>query len=180
MKIGGLIVIIIIVGSGALQHGCGSAHVTNPGSANNSNRILPSVTQTSSQPDATLQNPGATDHELSFEEAKPMMDLMERCKHTPVSHKVRATPLSGPAPLKVTFDGSSAYDPDGSKIVKWQWHFGNGQSAEGRKTTYTYDKPGKYGIGLDVTDSQGQKTSDCSDVGTGIIITVTNSEAVEE
>ena len=121
----------------------------------------------------TVQNTNAGKNGATYEEARPFLELMERCKHTPVSvDKVKAIPLTGHAPLKVTFDGSSAYDPDGTKIVKWEWHFGDGQSGEGKKITYIYEKPGKYGIGLNVTDSQGQKTLDCSDLGVGIVINV--------
>lgn len=176
MKIG-LFLIIGAFGFSLFQQGCGSAKNTNQAPANNQNTAVGSASLTPSSTANTISNPNAKNDGASYEEARSALEAMERCKHTPVSvNKVVATPLSGPAPLKVTFDGSSAYDPDGTKIVKWQWHFGNGQSAEGIKTTYIYEKPGQYGIGLNVTDSQGQKTSDCGPPTTGIVINVTDSE----
>ena len=192
MKIG-LALIVGAFGFSLFQHGCGNAKISNQTSANNQNTAVVSANFTPSNmavglasltpvPDSVpSQNPNSPNDGMSYEEGKPFLELQERCEHTPVSvNRVVAMPLSGPAPLKVTFDGSSAYDPDGTKIVKWEWHFGNGQSGEGRKTTYIYDKPGKYGIALDVTDSQGQKTSDCSDLGTGIVVIVTDSETKDD
>jgi PKD domain len=161
------------------QNGCG-----NPKKANQPTDTNQNVTANSTSPSPSPMAPTDSPHQdtvnngASEEEARPVIELMERCRHAPVAvGKVKATPITGTAPLKVTFDGSAAYDPDGTKIVEWQWYFGNRESAKGRKVTYIYEKPGKYGIGLNVTDSQGQKTSDCGTGATDIEITVTESEA---
>ncbi len=48
-----------------------------------------------------------------------------------------ANPLSGTAPLTVTFNGSGSTDPDGS-VTSWLWSFGDGTSATGAVVTHTY------------------------------------------
>ena len=176
MKLG-LLFIIGIFGVSFLQHGCENADKSNQSPSNNQNLSGASTSTTPSPTATAMRGQNTADNGASEEEARPFTELRERCKHAPmVVNTVKATPLTGTAPLKVTFDGSSAYDPDGTKIVKWEWHFGNGQSGEGRRVTYIYENPGKYGIGLNVTDSQGQKTSDCSDLGVDINIVVTGNE----
>jgi DNA-binding beta-propeller fold protein YncE len=67
---------------------------------------------------------------------------------------VRAAPTSGPAPLRVQFDGSGSYDPDG-KIVGFQWDFGDGVQTDGQKATHTYRLPGSYRASLTVRDDLG-------------------------
>jgi PKD repeat protein len=178
MKLGFLF-IIVIFGFSFLQHGCGNADNTNQSSANTQNLAVTLASPTPSSSVLTPANQNTVNNGMSFEQAKLFIELMERCKHSPVG-KAKVTPITGNAPLKVTFDGSTSYDPDRKKIVKWEWHFGNGDSSEGKTVTYIYEKPGKYGIGLNVTDSQDQKTSDCSDLGTGIIITVNESQNTTE
>lgn len=181
MKFNSLLLFIAFVFS-FLQHGCGNASNSNQSSANNQSVTIasptptPSPTPISTSPTVTPSvNQNPTNNGASEAEVRDVLELNERCKHTPVG-KAKVTPITGVVPLKVTFDGSSSYDPDGTKIIKWEWHFGNGQSGEGKNITYIYDKPGKYGIILNIVDSQGQKTFDCSDGGTDINITVLNSE----
>lgn len=55
---------------------------------------------------------------------------------------------------EITFDASSSYDPDGT-IVKYEWDFGNGNSAEGEVVTYAYTQAGTYNVTLTVTDNDG-------------------------
>lgn len=174
-----VLLFIGIFGFGFFQNGCGNANKSNQSSANNQNLIVASASPTPSPTATPSPNQNATNNGVSFEEARPFIELNERCKHSPVNG-AKVIPITGTTPLKVTFDGSASSDPDGTKIVKWKWHFGNGQSAEGRTVTYIYEKPGKYGIGLNVTDSQGQKTSDCGTGATDIEITVTDSKNTNE
>ena len=65
-----------------------------------------------------------------------------------------ATPASGTVPLAVAFDGRGSSDPDGS-IVSYAWTFGDGGSATGSTTNYTYQTAGTYAARLTVTDNQG-------------------------
>jgi PKD repeat protein len=69
-----------------------------------------------------------------------------------------AQPLSGLAPLNVSFDGSSSSDPDGS-IVAYAWNFGDGASASGATANHSYSAPGSYLARLTVTDNQGATSS---------------------
>lgn len=66
-----------------------------------------------------------------------------------------ANPLSGAAPLTVTFDGSGSTDPDGS-VTTWSWSFGDGTSATGAVVTHTYTTIGiTYYPSLTVADNRG-------------------------
>lgn len=171
MKFSSLLIVAAFIGA-FFQHGCDNINSDNRSPANNQNSLVVSASPTSSPSSSPTQNTNVSNNGATAEEARPFIELQERCKHAPVN-KASITPRTGTAPLTVEFDGTPAYDPDGTKIVKWKWHFGNGQSTEGRRVKYTYEKPGNYGIGLDATDSQGQKTSDCGTGATDIEIIVT-------
>jgi PKD repeat protein len=69
-----------------------------------------------------------------------------------------AQPLSGLAPLNVSFDGSGSADADGS-IVAYAWNFGDGASASGATANHSYSAPGSYLARLTVTDNQGASNS---------------------
>jgi PKD repeat protein len=72
----------------------------------------------------------------------------------PPSAMVSATPLSGTAPLAVSFDGRGSSDPDGS-IAGYAWAFGDGASASGSTASHTYGNAGTYTATLTVTDNLG-------------------------
>ena len=76
------------------------------------------------------------------------------------------SPSSGNAPLNVSFDASSSYDPDGS-ITSYTWSFGDGGSGSGIATTHTYTNAGTYTARLAVTDNDGGTAS----VSHSIIVT---------
>jgi PKD repeat protein/pimeloyl-ACP methyl ester carboxylesterase len=59
---------------------------------------------------------------------------------------------------QITFDASSSYDPDGT-IVKYEWDFGDGNSAEGKVVTHAYTEVGNYTVNLTVTDNDGLTNS---------------------
>ena len=50
----------------------------------------------------------------------------------------------------IIFD-ATASDPGNSRIVRYDWNYGNGVTAEGIKTVYIYEKPGTYITRLKVT-----------------------------
>lgn len=66
---------------------------------------------------------------------------------------VTATPVSGTAPLVVTFDGSGSLGPN--PLVTWDWTFGDGSVGSGVFVTHTYSTPGTYFASLVVTDTFG-------------------------
>ncbi|PPK87536.1 putative secreted protein (Por secretion system target) [Neolewinella xylanilytica] len=63
-----------------------------------------------------------------------------------------ATPLSGPAPVRVDLNASRSSDADGS-IVSYQWNWAGG-SATGRITSQSFPA-GTYSVTLTVTDNGG-------------------------
>ncbi len=71
---------------------------------------------------------------------------------------ISASPKSGPAPLKVTFDGSGSEDPDGDELT-YNWGFGNGETASEATTSYEFDTPGSYTVTLTVNDGKLTNTA---------------------
>lgn len=59
--------------------------------------------------------------------------------------------VSGYSPLTVSFDGSRSADPDGS-IEKFEWDFGDGNTAAGAQVSHTYYVAGAFTVKLAVTD----------------------------
>jgi chitodextrinase len=65
-----------------------------------------------------------------------------------------AQPRAGTAPLRVVFDATPSYDPDGW-IAALAWDFGDGAGAGGWRTEHTYEQPGSYTVTLLVKDDAG-------------------------
>jgi PKD repeat protein/ribosomal protein L40E len=74
--------------------------------------------------------------------------------------QIAATPFSpsGPAPLKVTFDGSGSSGADGATIAAYAWKFSDGGTASGRIAEHTYSSDGTFTVTLEVTDNHGKKS----------------------
>ena len=71
---------------------------------------------------------------------------------------IQATPLSGPAPLKVTFDGRASSDPNAGDTLTYSWDLdGNGTFGEAltAQTSFTYTQAKLYTVQLKVTDNHG-------------------------
>lgn len=66
---------------------------------------------------------------------------------------IAATPITGTAPLTVSFNGSGSTGPN--TLVSWNWNFGDGILGTGVQTTHTYTAPGKYNASLVVADNLG-------------------------
>jgi PKD repeat protein len=79
---------------------------------------------------------------------------------------ISATPISGLAPLTVSFNGSSSSDPDGT-IASYAWDFGDSTGASGVTASHTYNTAGSYTARLRVTDDYGATASKT------VVITVT-------
>jgi PKD repeat protein len=93
----------------------------------------------------------------------------------PPTAVAQASPLSGPAPLTVTFDGTGSSDPDPGDTLTYAWDLdGDGQfdDAAVPGPTASYSAPGTYTARLRVTDSRGASSQSAP-----ITITVTGGEA---
>ncbi len=87
--------------------------------------------------------------------------------NTPPVAVMQASPLSGPAPLAVDFDGTQSSDPDEDPIVLYEWDLdGDGQydDAVGAQVSYEYSNPGSYTARLRVTDSRGETDTDSTSI----------------
>jgi glucose/arabinose dehydrogenase len=69
-----------------------------------------------------------------------------------------ASPMSGPAPLTVDFDGGGSTDPDPGDTLSYAWDLdGDGEfdDAGTARTSFTYTAPGTYSVRLRVADAGG-------------------------
>lgn len=66
---------------------------------------------------------------------------------------VSATPLSGDAPLEVTFKGSDSTDDN--SISSYDWDFKDGSTSSNANPKHTFDEAGKYEVELTVKDENG-------------------------
>ncbi len=67
---------------------------------------------------------------------------------------ITASPMSGSAPLDVTFSAEQSYDPDGS-VGNVEWTFHDGSSTYGPIGYYTYNQNGTYQVMVTVYDANG-------------------------
>lgn len=88
-----------------------------------------------------------------------------RPKTRPIAAIIKATPLSGTAPLLVSFDGSaSRYDY--GDIVQYEWDFNDGSAPKvtGAQIKYTFTKIGTYKVRLSILTNDGKKESSTQNV----------------
>jgi PKD repeat protein len=69
---------------------------------------------------------------------------------TPLIPNFTGTPASGPAPLTVQFNDTSAGLPD-----QWEWDFGDGNTSSEHNPLYTYNQPGSYNVTLNISQAGG-------------------------
>lgn len=62
--------------------------------------------------------------------------------------------IVGTAPFQVNFSAAPSFDYDGT-ITAYDWTFGDGGSASGPVSSYTYATPGVYFVTLKTTDNDG-------------------------
>jgi len=66
------------------------------------------------------------------------------------------SPTLGMAPLTVTLDASSSYDPGGGQIESYLWSFDDGDEVVAKECQRIYHAVGQYLVRLTVTDSYGE------------------------
>jgi len=59
----------------------------------------------------------------------------------------------GIAPCKLTFDGKEI--SPSNNIVKYNWNFGDGETAEGQRVSHLFNLPGTYSVTLQTKTSAG-------------------------
>lgn len=74
--------------------------------------------------------------------------------NNPPTAVIQSSTTSGTAPLTVTFDASSSFDPDGD-ILKCTWLFGDGAVSDETTPTHTYSNSGSFTVTLIVEDEIG-------------------------
>jgi hypothetical protein len=88
-----------------------------------------------------------------------------------------ASPLSGVAPLQVSFDASASSDPDpGDTIVSYTFNFGDGSPPVTQSTPliqHTYNNPGEYRATVRVTDSRGLPSENTAGVNIEVVAPTT-------
>ena len=97
-------------------------------------------------PNATVCPPGVDDYALVQPFALP-----------PVKLTASASPLSGYAPLLVSFKANPS---GGAPPYTYSWDFGDGAVAQQQNTTHTYPLKGSYVASVRVTDSVGTNQTD--------------------
>ncbi len=73
---------------------------------------------------------------------------------------IKASRLSGPAPLTVEFDASESHDREGGSIRSYEWNFGDSPGPVGvrsheAKATHAFREPGRYLVALRVGNEFG-------------------------
>jgi uncharacterized repeat protein (TIGR01451 family) len=65
-------------------------------------------------------------------------------------------PVSALAPYEAQFDASLSLDPEGKEIVRYEWDFGGGSTAEGKTASHLFTKRGTVNVFLTITTADGR------------------------
>ena len=92
---------------------------------------------------------------LSFEPEQ--LTISASTNTTPVA-SISATPGSGQISLQVNFVASDV-SRHSAEIIRYDWDFGDGNTASGQNVSHNYDTPNTYTATLMLTDANGQTDS---------------------
>ena len=89
-----------------------------------------------------------------------------RVLNPPPLARIQASAVTGPSPLSVNFDGSGSTDASG-EITRYEWDFGDGETAEGEFVTHTYEgaNGSRFEVRLTVIDDGGASSSSSVTIG---------------
>ena len=99
-----------------------------------------------------------TDNDGAIGTDRVTIEVMIGYENQPPNVSASATPLSGDAPLLVTFI-STGNDCDG-EIESYEWEFGDGESSADQNPTHLYTVPGTYTATITVTDDCNKSGAD--------------------
>jgi beta propeller repeat protein len=91
-------------------------------------------------------------------DTKTVAALITVLPKTPPVADFTASPLSGNAPLKVSFTDRSAGTP-----ASWEWTFGDGATSTDRNPSHEYTAPGLYTVSLTAVNPDGTDTKTLQD-----------------
>ena len=124
-------------------------------------------------PTWTFNTPGTYNVTLTVKDTSNQEDtttititVTEPDNEAPVAN-ASATPVSGTAPLEVSFSSNGSSDDNG--ITAYSWNFKDGQSSSAANPTHTFNSPGTYQVTLTVTDEDNLSDTDT--------VTITVNEA---
>ena len=89
---------------------------------------------------------------------------------------ISATPISGQISLQVNFSAADV-SRNSAAIVRYDWDFGDGNTASGANVMHSYDSPNTYIATLMLTDANGQTATSSRQINV-FGNTVDNSQAV--
>lgn len=95
-----------------------------------------------------------TDNDGASASAARTVEVVPAPVNDPPTALFTATPISGTAPLVVSFDAVGSNDPDGT-ITGFAWDFGDNTTGAGPTLQHTYSAVGTYTARLTVTDNDG-------------------------
>ena len=98
-----------------------------------------------------------TDAEGLNSTATVKITVNAKSNQAPVA-KASAEPLSGTAPLDVSFTGSNSTDDN--SVASYSWDFKDGSSSNNADPTHTFTDPGTYIVELTVQDGDGLSDKD--------------------
>ena len=124
-------------------------------------------------PTWTFNTPGTYNVTLTVKDTSNQEDtttititVTEPDNEAPVAN-ASATPISGTAPLEVSFSSNGSSDDNG--ITAYSWNFKDGQSSSAANPTHTFNTAGTYQVTLTVTDEDNLSDTDT--------VTITVSES---
>jgi glucose/arabinose dehydrogenase/PKD repeat protein len=80
--------------------------------------------------------------------------------------KASATPITGAAPLTVTFSSAGSFDPEGSQL-SYSWDFGDGSGSSEANPVHTYTATGPHPARLTVSDGVNSALSPPQTISVG-------------
>ena len=93
----------------------------------------------------------------------PDATVVSVVENQPPTAVISVSPVAGPAPLVVNFDGSGSFDPEGGTLL-YDWIFDDGDLGTGPTSTHEYQNPGIYVVRLRVTDDHDNINSDTIEI----------------